>query len=235
MRVADLLAPDGGTWQGWSLRIYGYRQTTAPSVTTASATNVTRTTATLNGIVNPNATSTTATFQYGLNTGYGSLIAATPAPGAGSSPVAVSAAVGGLVCGTNYHFRAVATNSAGTVNGSDQTLTTVSCPVLFTDDPLVPSITPIRAVHITELRSRIDALRTRNGLAAAVWTDPVLTGVVTSIRTVHISELRAALLSVYAVLGRSLPTFTDSTLVPGVTTMKVAHIAELRAAVTALE
>ena len=35
----------------------------------------------------------------------------------------------------------------------------------FTDDPIVPGVTPVGAVHFTELRTRIDALREAAGLA----------------------------------------------------------------------
>ena len=46
----------------------------------------------------------------------------------------------------------------------------------FTDDPIVPGETPVRAVHFTELRARIDVLRQEAGLAPFGWTDPVLRG-----------------------------------------------------------
>ena len=41
----------------------------------------------------------------------------------------------------------------------------------FTDDPLAPGATPLRAAHLLELRSRIDGLRRRAGLPAFGWTD----------------------------------------------------------------
>ena len=47
----------------------------APVVTTAAATAITATTATLNGTVNPGNAATTAYFQYGLTTSYGSFTA----------------------------------------------------------------------------------------------------------------------------------------------------------------
>ena len=71
----------------------------------------------------------------------------------------------------------------------------------FTDHPLVPGETPVRAIHFSELRSRIDALRTRAGLAAYGWTDPVLTARVTPVRLVHLTELRSALTGAYAATG----------------------------------
>ena len=51
----------------------------------------------------------------------------------------------------------------------------------------------------TELRARIDALRSTGGLARFSWTDPVLRPGVTRVRRVHLLELRQALAE--AVLG----------------------------------
>jgi hypothetical protein len=48
-----------------------------PVVTTLAATGVTATNATLHGTVNPNGSVTTAYFQYGLTTNYGSFSATT--------------------------------------------------------------------------------------------------------------------------------------------------------------
>ena len=74
----------------------------------------------------------------------------------------------------------------------------------FTDDPLVPGETPVRAVHFTELRTRIDALRATAGLPRFAWTDAILGVGVTPVRLVHLLELRSALAEVYAAAGRSL-------------------------------
>ena len=83
--------------------------------------------ATLNGTVNPNGSSTTALFDYGLTISYGSQATASPVPGSGTAPVAVSAAITGLTCNTPYRFRIVGTN-ANTTNGTDATFTTATCP-----------------------------------------------------------------------------------------------------------
>jgi hypothetical protein len=103
----------------------------APSVTTMAATSVTAGTATLNASINPNGASTTFAFQYGTNTSYGS---STPvgALASGTTAIATNAAVTGLLAGRLYHYRAVATNSAGYALGSDMTFTTlaVSAPTL---------------------------------------------------------------------------------------------------------
>ncbi len=41
---------------------------------------------------------------------------------------------------------------------------------VFTDDPLQPGVTPVKAVHFSELRQHIDALRARVGLGPVAWT-----------------------------------------------------------------
>jgi hypothetical protein len=97
-----------------------------PTVTTNAATGVGQSGATLKATVNPNGTATSVSFEYGTTTSYGG----TTAPqsiGAGSSGVAVSQAVSGLICGTPYHFRAVATTAFGTTRGLDQAFTTTAC------------------------------------------------------------------------------------------------------------
>src|SRR5262249_10285958 len=85
-------------------------------------------TATLNGTADPNSSPTTAHFEYGLTSAFGS---ATPDQALGASIGAVpigGGAVSSLACGTVYHFRAVATNSAGSANGADASFTTTACP-----------------------------------------------------------------------------------------------------------
>ena len=108
-------------------------------------------------------------------------------------------------------------------------------PVAFTDDPLVAGVTPVRAVHLTELRSRVDGLRAGLGLPAFVWTDAAVVAGVTPVRAVHLTELRTALAAAHASAGRSAPVYTDAEVAAGVTALKAVHVHELRAAVAALE
>jgi hypothetical protein len=104
-------------------------------------------------------------------------------------------------------------------------------PTLFVDDPLVAAVT-IKAIHVRELRARINTQRLRYGLAAVVWTDPDLVGV--TIRAVHVVEMRTAIQQAYSAANRAPPTFTDL-LTPRQGAVKAVHISELRAAVVALE
>ena len=107
--------------------------------------------------------------------------------------------------------------------------------VPFTDDPIVPGLTPVRAVHFTELRTRIDGLRTAAGLGRFAWTDPVLTPGVTRVRLVHLLQMRSALAAAYTAAGRPAPRWADAAPVGGTTPIRAAHLMELRAAVLALE
>ncbi|WP_395739382.1 choice-of-anchor D domain-containing protein [Prosthecobacter sp.] len=94
------------------------------SAATLAATSVTGTTVTLNGTANANGGAAAVSFDYGPDTSYGSTIVAVPATITGSTSTAVSAALTGLTPATTYHFRAISTNGAGTVNGADMTFTT---------------------------------------------------------------------------------------------------------------
>ena len=90
------------------------------------------------GLVNPDGSSTTAHFEYGLDRRYITPGASGPQydhstasqnVGSDFSSHIVSASVSGLVPNALYHVRLVATNAAGTTNGPDMTFTTDRGPV----------------------------------------------------------------------------------------------------------
>ena len=96
-----------------------------PMVITYPATATGTTGATLNAIFNPEGTPTSVSFQYGLDTTYGSTIAASSVPGGSNTGTQhVSAQLTNLQPATTYHFRAVA-DGAGIVSGSDRAFTTL--------------------------------------------------------------------------------------------------------------
>jgi RHS repeat-associated protein len=99
----------------------------------------------------------------------------------------------------------------------------------FADDPLVVGVTQIKAVHLMELRTRIDALRRRARLAPYSWTDAEPAPGVTLIRAVHLQELRTAMSAAATGLSQQMPTFGEGIIVGSFVT--AAHIAELRALV----
>src|SRR5207247_847140 len=105
-----------------------------PVVITNPGTLIASFSATLNGSVDPHGLTTTVYFQYGTTTSYG-LTTATQSK-SGNTYQNVAANISSLSASTTYHFRIVATNSAGTVYGSDRTFTTLSAtgpPVAITN------------------------------------------------------------------------------------------------------
>jgi alpha-tubulin suppressor-like RCC1 family protein len=116
----------GGTSIGEDASFTTLPPASPPTVTTTAAV-VTRTLATLNGTVNPNASTVSdCHFDYGPTVSYGSTAPCASPPGSGESAVAVAASVGNLSPGSTYHFRVSATNADGTSTGSDQTFTTLT-------------------------------------------------------------------------------------------------------------
>lgn len=102
-----------------------------PEATTGAPISLTKTAATLAGTVNPKGGSisnchfeylTDAAFQSGGFTGAVSK-ACTPTP-SGNAPVSVSAKATGLIAGTAYRVRVVATNNSGTTQATDAAFTT---------------------------------------------------------------------------------------------------------------
>ncbi len=138
--VEDATSSSGTTYAGWTTPVdNGYcalngtvwilngsgTTLTAPTATTGAASSIGTTTATLNGTVIPGGQSTTAQFQYGPTTSYGS-IAPVSGTFTGTTAQAVSANLTGLTPGTTYHFRATASNASGSTNGLDAQFTTTA-------------------------------------------------------------------------------------------------------------
>jgi hypothetical protein len=106
----------------------GVASAATPLVTTGGAAQVTITTATLTGTVNPRGLTTSYFFQYGTTTAYGTRTPSTSA-GKGGAGVAAAAQVTGLAPNTRYHYRLLAHNGDGTVAGNDRTFTTPRQPL----------------------------------------------------------------------------------------------------------
>ncbi len=122
--IAALLAVVVLAWSGVAAAA-------APAASTGPVTAVGPTTATVTGTVNPNGQATTWYVEFGTTTGYGAKTANVSA-GSGTTNAAVSADLPGLTPGTTYHYRVVATNTAGTARGADGIFTTSATPVAVT-------------------------------------------------------------------------------------------------------
>jgi IPT/TIG domain len=112
-----------------------YSYSVAPLVQTAAPLVHGSAGAAFSGTVNPEGSTTTAHFEYGLDPKYSGggpvvydLTTADQQVGSDSVSHTVSASVSGLVPDALYHARLVATNSVGTSDGPDQTFTTAVAP-----------------------------------------------------------------------------------------------------------
>jgi hypothetical protein len=104
--------------------------TVPPSVLAQSVESVGTDSASLNATINPENDSTTYHFEYGPTTAYGGTTAESgPLPiKEFHEPTSVNGKVANLSMGTVYHWRVVATNSAGTTLGPDRTFVTFDTP-----------------------------------------------------------------------------------------------------------
>jgi hypothetical protein len=107
----------------------GTRLGGAPTAATNAASGIQATQATANGNVSPNSVETHYHFEYGTTTGYGSSL---PVPdgnaGHGTGTVGVNLTLSNLQSGTTYHYRLVASSSAGTSYGADRQFVTLTPP-----------------------------------------------------------------------------------------------------------
>jgi hypothetical protein len=140
---------------------------TAPVVSTAAATNVSSSGATLNGTVNPEGQATVYAFQWGPTTGYGH---ETPLPpgsaGSATTSVAETATLSGLDPGTAYHYRVIAISAGGVATGTDQTFTTSGTPPTPTTPPTVASAA---ATSITPTSATLNGTVNPNGQATGYY------------------------------------------------------------------
>jgi hypothetical protein len=99
-------------------------------IDSGSVSHVTSDGAVLAAQINPLGVDTRYRLEYGPTTAYGTSV---PVPdgdaGSGRTDFVVSAPVGGLSAGAVYHYRVVAYNALGTVEGADRMFATQSPPV----------------------------------------------------------------------------------------------------------
>ena len=160
-----------------------------------------------------------------------------PVPGATSYQIFRKVAGGGFVqiatsgtssyidsaVGANaaYLYKVRAVNAAGASADSNVDLATT---VIFTDDSLTPGVTPIKAVHLAELRTAVNAVRALAGLGPATFTDAAASGV--PVKAIHITELRSFLDAAMSLLGLPTGGWTDAPA-SGVP-IKAIHFQEIR-------
>lgn len=121
--AGDIYAADGRM-----VEILGPSEVVPAQIDSEFATEVTPTSASLGGQINPNGADTTYYFQYGTEncTEHANSCITVPGTDLGSeeSDQAFSTYVQGLTPDTTYHYRIVAHNDNGAVEGADHTFTT---------------------------------------------------------------------------------------------------------------
>jgi streptogramin lyase len=132
---------DGNIWFTESSGNRVARLTLPPAATTGVATAISATGATLAGTATPRAQATTVQFDWGLTSAYGTTTTPTAA-GSGTSAVPVTQVISGLVPGTTYYYRVVATNASGTTYGADLSFTTTAPAPFAVPVAIVPPPTP---------------------------------------------------------------------------------------------
>ncbi len=151
-----------------------------PEASTLSATNITQTTAIINGMVNPNNNTTTIIFEYGTTTTYGQIINATPNTVTGTIGINVSASLTGLQASTSYHYRVKSSCANGTSFGNDITLSTFegTLPVITTLE--ATNITAVSATSGGNVTSDGGSTITTRGICWSSSSNPNITGSHTS-------------------------------------------------------
>lgn len=123
-----------------------------------------------------------------------------------------------LAANTTYLYRVRAIGASTSPFSSTDAATTV----VFTNATLTG--TTMKAVHVAELRTAVNAMRTAAGLPAATFT-AASTG--TTVKAAHVTELRTALDAARTAIGLPPIGYTDASLAQGIP-VKAAHVTELR-------
>ena len=124
---AALLASLGGSFTAGNLSTW----TTAVTVTTGAATQLTTTTATLSGSLTVGSTSTVPNFRYGTSSTLATYTTAAATPSPVTNTTTVTGALTGLLPGTTYYYMVTGTTNAGAdtegiLTGSIQSFTTAA-------------------------------------------------------------------------------------------------------------
>ncbi len=143
---------------------------TTPVTTTSAATLVTATTVTLNGAADPNGDSAFGYFRYATSSpGLCNDLFGTRAPpsagsdtslGAGTTSVAFSRGVTGLVPATTYYFCAIGRNNYGTTFGTVLSFTTLANP---------PVVNTSTATLLTGTTAQLNGSANPGGAATTGW------------------------------------------------------------------
>ncbi|MDR2232868.1 MAG: InlB B-repeat-containing protein [Tannerella sp.] len=134
---------NGGTTYGTSKTFKTSNPAVVPTVSLNDASNITTSSATISGYVNPKGAATMYAFEYARNSTFSGSTTVPASPvsvGSGTSNVFVSQNISGLYPNTTYYYRIYAANSAGVAdNGFKQFTTSVGDVIKMASAINIPS------------------------------------------------------------------------------------------------
>jgi hypothetical protein len=154
------LGTSNGAIRSFTTNMIPPQQGSAPSVSSAGAASITKSSATIRGNVNPNGWDTSYWFEFGETANLGNVTAFQSA-GGGKVAVNVSAVLSGLKPSTRYYYRVNAQNQFGTVNGAVLSFDTAG--------PVVPTVTTNPPTSITGVAASLNGRIDPKGLEATYW------------------------------------------------------------------
>ena len=126
---------------------------------------------------------------------------------------------------TTYLYKLKAVDGAANVSPfSNMDFATT---VIFTNDPLVVRATTIQGVHLTEIRTAVNAMRAAAGLADTAFADSTVNSTL-AVKAIHVNQARTALNEARGALGVPTLVFTNPTLTVNTSIVKAIDLQELR-------
>ena len=126
-----------------------------PDATTLAASNITSSSATLNGTVNPENAPASFYFEWGATTNYGNFTATNLLSANLESNQSVTALLTNLAGGSTNHFQLVAFNNAGINFGGDLTFVTLAVPPVLTISPAYGYFPECQTITVTSSVSNV--------------------------------------------------------------------------------
>jgi len=209
-----------GEDHGCSITTSATRTTACPGITAPTGVVATATTTT-NVAITWNAVGTATNYKV-LRSSNGSTY------GQVGNPATNSFNDSTALASTAYLYKVLANDGSSDSVPSNIDLATT---VIFTDPTLSAGTTAVKTMHVSELRTAVNAVRAMTSLIPAVFTDPTLSANTTTIKRLHIIELRSALDTARVALSLPAVSYTDPTITAGSTPIKAAHINDLRGGV----
>ena len=105
----------------------------------------------------------------------------------------------GAAAGVAYLYAVKAVDASS--NSSHFSNHDIATTIIFVDPTLVAGGTTIKAVHLTQLRAAVNAVRVLAGLGSYSFTDANILSGSTSVKALHVLEARTALDEARALLG----------------------------------